>query len=81
MLKMRPRCMKCTSPLGPAAEAYICSYECTWCPSCRAGFTDGCPNCGGEVVRRPRRTTGAAAIASRGPDRLSRFVRRVAGRA
>nr|WP_315972014.1 DUF1272 domain-containing protein [Gordonia sp. NB41Y] len=41
------------------------------------GALDACPNCGGELVPRPRRTTGAAAIAARMPTRIARrFGRR-----
>ncbi|KUJ70496.1 hypothetical protein ACZ90_03640 [Streptomyces albus subsp. albus] len=80
MPRMRPRCMKCGVPLAPSGTAYICSYECTWCEPCTEGFARVCPNCKGELVRRPRRTTGAAAIVSRGPDRMVRFVRRMIGR-
>lgn len=39
-------------------SALICSQECTYCTLCAAelGFT--CPNCGGELVKRPRRVDG-----------------------
>ncbi|WMX44191.1 DUF1272 domain-containing protein [Streptomyces roseicoloratus] len=79
MLRMRPRCMGCAQPLAGDSPAFICSYECTWCPRCAGGFAGVCPNCAGELVRRPRRTTGAAAIVSRVPDRIRRFVRRTGG--
>jgi hypothetical protein len=36
-------------------EAYICSYECTFCPACKAAMNAVCPNCGGNLVERPRR--------------------------
>ncbi|WP_442964891.1 DUF1272 domain-containing protein [Pseudomonas sp. JBR1] len=36
--------------------AVICSYECTFCVACAAGpLQEQCPNCRGELVRRPRR--------------------------
>ena len=35
--------------------AYICSYECTYCANCAEQINAICPNCGGELVRRPRR--------------------------
>jgi len=42
-----------------AGEAFICSYECTWCPACAETMNKVCPNCGGELVKRPkRRPTG-----------------------
>ena len=55
MLEMRDHCEKCNAALSHGAEAYICSYECTWCPQCSAGFQNVCPNCGGELIRRPKR--------------------------
>jgi len=34
----------------------ICTYECTFCRDCAENVLKGkCPNCGGEMVRRPRR--------------------------
>ncbi|WP_347291461.1 DUF1272 domain-containing protein [Kluyvera georgiana] len=41
-------------------EAYICSFECTFCIDCVTQRLDGhCPNCGGELVRRPIRPAAA----------------------
>jgi len=37
--------------------AFICSHECTFCGDCSADMDHVCPNCGGELVRRPRRET------------------------
>jgi hypothetical protein len=54
-LEMRAECEKCEAPLDQMAEAYVCSYECTFCPACAHEMDDRCPNCGGELVRRPRR--------------------------
>ena len=54
-LEMRTNCERCETPLAMDADARICSYECTWCPNCAASFMDICPNCGGELVRRPVR--------------------------
>lgn len=54
-LEMRPVCEKCEGPLGAMDKACICSYECTFCPHCANEMDDICPNCGGELVRRPRR--------------------------
>jgi hypothetical protein len=53
-LEMRTACEKCGRALTPEAEAYICTYECTFCPTCTAEMKAVCPNCGGELVRRPR---------------------------
>ena len=55
MLEMRTECEKCSAALAPTAEARICSYECTFCPTCSTGMNDTCPNCGGELVARPKR--------------------------
>jgi hypothetical protein len=57
MLALRPSCECCNRDLPPeSTEARICSFECTFCAACASGVLDGvCPNCGGELVRRPRR--------------------------
>ncbi len=54
-LEMRERCERCETALGHRGEAYICSYECTFCAPCAGALSATCPNCGGELVRRPRR--------------------------
>lgn len=54
-LEMREACEKCQAALDRQDEAYICSYECTFCPDCSAGMAHLCPNCGGELLRRPKR--------------------------
>jgi hypothetical protein len=57
MLALRPNCECCDRDLPPdCAEARICSFECTFCASCAEGILERrCPNCGGELVPRPRR--------------------------
>ncbi len=57
MLTLKPNCECCDCDLPPASrEAVICSYECTFCRECATGRFEGlCPNCGGELVRRPIR--------------------------
>ena len=57
MLEMRTSCERCGSPLPlDAVAARICSFECTFCAACTDGELAGaCPNCGGELVRRPIR--------------------------
>lgn len=56
MLAMKPQCERCSAPLEPNAQAYICSFECTFCPTCSTQvFRHVCPNCQGELVLRPRR--------------------------
>ncbi|MBV9958300.1 MAG: DUF1272 domain-containing protein [Acidobacteria bacterium] len=53
-LEMRTACEKCSKSLAPESESYICTYECTFCAECTASMNHVCPNCGGELVRRPR---------------------------
>ncbi len=57
MLQLRPSCECCDKPLPPeATDARICSFECTFCATCDDTVLHGaCPNCGGELVARPRR--------------------------
>ncbi len=54
-LEMKKECEKCGRVLLADGEAYICSYECTFCKACTEEMNSVCPNCGGELVRRPRR--------------------------
>lgn len=58
MLQLRPNCECCDVDLaGDSGDAYICSFECTFCAGCAKETLKGkCPNCGGELVRRPRRS-------------------------
>ncbi|WP_083881567.1 DUF1272 domain-containing protein [Haloferax elongans] len=50
---MKDECERCGESLTDVDESYICVYECTFCPEC-TGFMDAtCPNCSGELVRRP----------------------------
>jgi hypothetical protein len=57
VLALRPNCECCDKDLPPSStDARICSFECTFCASCAQGILRGvCPNCGGELVTRPRR--------------------------
>ena len=62
VLAMKPSCEKCAAPLpADAANARICSFECTFCATCADAMRGICPNCGGELVPRPRRAGRAAA--------------------
>lgn len=74
MLRMKHRCEICGGPTPAESPAWICSYECTYCSACRADLSE-CPNCGGELQPRPRRTTGGPEIVRRLPGRLGRRVR------
>jgi hypothetical protein len=57
MLELRPNCECCDRNLPPdSREAMICTFECTFCAACAERVLQGkCPNCGGELVRRPVR--------------------------
>jgi hypothetical protein len=65
MLQLRPNCECCDRDLPPdSPDALICSFECTFCRECAETLLKGrCPNCGGELVGRPRRPT----------DKLTRY--------
>ncbi|HZG13986.1 MAG TPA: DUF1272 domain-containing protein [Candidatus Bathyarchaeia archaeon] len=54
-LEMRACCERCEAPVEIDQEAYICSYECTFCRDCTSEMNAICPNCNGELVRRPKR--------------------------
>jgi hypothetical protein len=57
MLELRPNCECCDRDLPPeSGEARICTFECTFCADCATvTLRDICPNCGGDLVRRPIR--------------------------
>jgi uncharacterized protein len=57
MLQLRPNCECCNVDIPPdSLDARICTFECTFCSDCAENRLGGkCPNCGGELVRRPRR--------------------------
>ena len=57
MLAMTLKCECCERGLGPdSLDAMICSFECTFCESCTSGkLQNTCPNCGGDLQRRPTR--------------------------
>ncbi|MEV0250044.1 DUF1272 domain-containing protein [Nocardia sp. NPDC050712] len=54
-LEMRGACERCESVVAADGVAWICSYECTFCEDCTAALRRVCPNCAGELVRRPTR--------------------------
>jgi len=60
VLEMRPACERCGTALPPDGDARICSYECTFCPACTGQMSGRCPNCGGELLPRPRRSATPA---------------------
>jgi uncharacterized protein len=61
MLELRPNCEYCDKDLPPESqEAYICTFECTFCHTCAANTLDfTCPNCHGNLVQRPIRPANA----------------------
>ena len=61
MLELRPNCELCDKDLpAGAADACICSYECTSCSTCvDEVLQDVCPNCGGGFQPRPIRPQNA----------------------
>ena len=74
MLALRPNCECCDADLAPdSPDARICTFECTFCAACAKGtFAGRCPNCGGELVRRPIR---AAAALERFPASAERVTK------
>jgi uncharacterized protein len=74
MLSLRPNCECCDRDLPPESlEARICTFECTFCADCVDNRLGGaCPNCSGELVRRPVRP---AAALSRNPASTERVVK------
>ena len=61
MLELRPNCERCDADLPPYSDARICSFECTFCGPCAEALNGACPNCSGELVRRPIRPAAALA--------------------
>lgn len=57
MLILKPNCECCDRDLGPTSlDAMICSFECTFCVDCATTTLAGvCPNCGGQLEKRPVR--------------------------
>ena len=74
MLILKPNCECCNRDLPPhSTEAWICSFECTFCALCVAEKLNGCcPNCGGEFVRRPIRPAAALKQYPASSDRVFR---------
>ncbi|WP_405015366.1 DUF1272 domain-containing protein [Kitasatospora sp. NBC_01539] len=50
-------CERCAVSLRPDAAAFLCSYECTFCPDRTGAMAADRPDRGGGPVRRPRRAT------------------------
>ncbi len=74
MLLLKPNCECCDADLPPDSQsARSCSFECTFCQSCADTVFQGiCPNCGGELLRRPVRPE---ALLKKYPASTERFVK------
>jgi len=74
MLALRPNCECCDRDLpADAADAMICSFECTFCADCAGTVFGGrCPNCSGELVRRPVRPAAKLAKFPASAERVLR---------
>jgi hypothetical protein len=60
MLALHPNCEWCDCDLpNESTLARICTFECTFCAACAEQLQHTCPNCGGELVPRPRRPSAA----------------------
>jgi ribosomal protein S18 acetylase RimI-like enzyme len=53
-MEFRRECGRCHITLTEDGPAYVCARECTFCPTCFRQLHYVCPNCDGELVRRPR---------------------------
>ena len=74
MLMLKPSCECCDKDLpAESQEAMICSFECTFCRDCVEQRLKGrCPNCGGELVRRPVRPQDGLAKNPASTERIYR---------
>jgi hypothetical protein len=53
-MELRRECDRCHVSLSEGSPAYFCTNECTFCATCYRRLKCVCPNCSGELVRRPR---------------------------
>jgi hypothetical protein len=76
MLEIRSHCEHCGKPLSVSShDAYICTFECTFCKNCVDDILEGvCPNCGGNFVRRPIRP---ASLVSKYPPAKTPVIKAV----
>jgi len=52
MTSVKDKCEKCGKPVPREADALCCSFQCTFCPDCAAGYNLMCPNCSGQLTAR-----------------------------
>lgn len=80
-LELRPNCEFCDKDLpSDAADAMICTYECTFCSDCVENkLQNVCPNCGGGFEKRPIRPKTArrpgVSVAHQPPSEKRRKVK------
>jgi hypothetical protein len=74
MLVLKPGCECCDRDLPPdAADAMICTFECTFCRDCVETRLNGrCPNRGGNFSPRPIRP---AALLGKYPAAMTRVFK------
>jgi hypothetical protein len=53
-MELRGECGRCHAALREDGPAYVCVHDCTFCATCYRQLKYVCPNCSGELVRRPR---------------------------
>lgn len=67
-LELKSHCERCGQAIAREDKAYICVYECTFCHACTLWMGFVCPNCGGELTRRPRPKGAEKAVESNPAD-------------
>ncbi|WP_306985039.1 DUF1272 domain-containing protein [Alkalicoccobacillus murimartini] len=63
-LILKTSCEKCNQKLNQHDLAFICIHECTFCQQCANQMNRNCPNCGGELVPRPKKPIGYCSMNS-----------------
>jgi len=76
-MEFRHECGRCGNALAEDQAAYWCARGCTYCASCYRRLKFTCPNCSGELVRRPRpgplpTVPGSPPVASRDTPSIRR---------
>jgi hypothetical protein len=74
MLQLRPNCECCDRDLPPDTDlARICTFEGTFCADCaEIRFEGVCPNCSGDLVRRPIRPAAMLAKYPASTERVNK---------
>ncbi len=64
-MSFQAACERCAAPLPEdSREARVCAHGCTFCRSCAShALAHRCPNCGGELLARPRLNLRDARVA------------------